>query len=134
MIAISAMRAISQAFDRLVTEKSCFLVDIWGVLFDGEYFYDQVIETLLKVRSAGKQVILISNTSRSSSAIKELINSSQIEPHFFDHIVTSGDVACRLLNDSKMVNRLGICYWPVGGVDRLDWPINTLCQQANQIE
>ncbi|HWL81337.1 MAG TPA: TIGR01459 family HAD-type hydrolase [Roseomonas sp.] len=76
-----------------------FVLDIWGVLHDGEKPYPGVPEALRELRARGKRVVLLSNAPRRAWTVGAALAEMGLEPALFDRIVTSGEVAWTLLRD-----------------------------------
>jgi len=76
-----------------------FVLDIWGVLHDGEKPYPGVPEALRALRARGKRIVLLSNAPRRSWTVAEALAGMGLGPELFDGIVTSGEVAWTLLRD-----------------------------------
>ena len=57
----------------IASDHDLFLLDMWGVMHDGSNPYDGVLETVQKLKEKGKEMIILSNSSkRSDSSIKSL--------------------------------------------------------------
>lgn len=81
-----ALRDIADSFDD-------FLVDIWGVVHDGERAYPGVVDALERLRDAEKRVLFVTNTSRARDAVIEtLVEKMGIDRALFFDVVSSGDV------------------------------------------
>ncbi|MDR1375816.1 MAG: HAD hydrolase-like protein [Holosporaceae bacterium] len=68
------------------------LVDIFGVLFDGAALFERVLPALEKLRSKGKKIIILSNSTQVSEDAK--VGYSQrgmIEDVHYDRFITSGE-------------------------------------------
>lgn len=76
-----------------------FILDIWGVLHDGEKPYPGVPEALRELRARGKRIVLLSNAPRRSWTVGEALAGMGLGAELFDGIVTSGEVAWTLLRD-----------------------------------
>ncbi|KAA2214373.1 TIGR01459 family HAD-type hydrolase [Teichococcus oryzae] len=76
-----------------------FILDIWGVLHDGEKPYPGVPEALRELRARGKRIVLLSNAPRRSWTVAEALAEMGLPSTLFDGIVTSGEVAWTLLRD-----------------------------------
>lgn len=78
----------------LVPEVDDLLVDLWGVVHDGERPYDGVVDALERIAALpGRRVLFLSNTSRSKASVVEtLVETMGIERRLFLDVVTSGDV------------------------------------------
>ena len=79
------MEQISKHYDS-------FIIDQWGVLHDGKTPYTGVIECLTNLKSAGKRLILLSNSSKRKSSSFKGLKKVGIDPELFDDIVTSGEL------------------------------------------
>jgi HAD superfamily hydrolase (TIGR01459 family) len=70
-----------------------YLLDQWGVLHNGEAAHPEAVDAMRRLRSAGKRIVLISNSSkRSPHSIKNL-DRLGIERALYDDVVTSGEMA-----------------------------------------
>ena len=77
----------------LAPDVDDFLVDLWGVIHDGERPYDGVIDALERIAALpGRRVVFLSNTSRTKGSVVESLVAMGIERQLFHDAVTSGDV------------------------------------------
>lgn len=74
----------------LAAQYDDFLVDLWGVIHDGEAPYAGVIEALERLE--GKRVLFVTNTSRAGDAVIATLESLGITRDLFFDVVSSGDV------------------------------------------
>ena len=82
----------------IVDRYDVFLLDMWGLLHDGSVTYPGVLDTVQKLRRAGKELIILSNSSkRKDNSIKSLQRLGFDPLHDFSEIITSGEVAYQLL-------------------------------------
>lgn len=91
----------SPSFASLVSLYDSFIVDQWGVLHDGKVPYGGVSTCLRELKSAGKQLILLSNSSKRRSSSFKGLQKVGIDPNIFDSIVTSGELAWHMIKDRK---------------------------------
>lgn len=71
-----------------------FLVDIWGVLHDGQKAYPGAADAMRYLKDAGKTVLLLSNSpNRASRVVQKVLNPIGIPPDTYQHIMTSGEAA-----------------------------------------
>ena len=76
-----------------VPEVDDLLVDLWGVVHDGERPFAGVVETLEAIAAAGRRVIFVSNTSREGvDVVDSLVHRMGIDRGLFLDVVSSGDV------------------------------------------
>ncbi|OAP36436.1 HAD family hydrolase [Sinorhizobium glycinis] len=87
---IPGLSAIADAYD-------AFLVDQFGVLRDGRGPYPGAAETLVRVKEAGKRIIILSNSGKRSAENDRRLADLGFEPGSWDWFLTSGEVAWRLL-------------------------------------
>jgi HAD superfamily hydrolase (TIGR01459 family) len=76
----------------IVFQYDAFLVDIWGVLHDGSRPFPGVVEALRELASARRQVIFITNSSRTGARIAEMLTAMGIGRELYAAVVSSGDV------------------------------------------
>ena len=74
-----------------------FIVDQWGVLHDGAQPYPGVRECLARLRSMGKPVVVLSNSGKRSAPNGERMRELGLPPRFYSALITSGEIAWRLL-------------------------------------
>lgn len=71
-----------------------FIVDIWGVLHDGNHAYPGAVEAMRYLQSRGKQVLLLSNSpNRSQRVVQKVLGPIGIPADTYQHIITSGEAA-----------------------------------------
>ena len=74
-----------------------FLVDLWGVIHDGERPFAGVVEGLAALATDGARICFVSNSSRLGSQLADsLVSMGLAREHFVD-VVSSGDVTRRAL-------------------------------------
>jgi HAD superfamily hydrolase (TIGR01459 family) len=69
------------------------LCDVWGVLHNGVRAYSAAGEALVRFRSQGGKVVLITNAPRPAGKVVEMLDRLGVDRVAYDDIVTSGDVA-----------------------------------------
>ncbi len=74
-----------------------FILDLWGVLHDGCNAYPDTIETLKKLKTAGKKTVLLSNAPRRNPVIVEKLDGMGIARDLYTDIMTSGEATWRAL-------------------------------------
>jgi HAD superfamily hydrolase (TIGR01459 family) len=77
------------------------LVDLWGVIHDGEQLYPGVKETLAALHQAGKRVQFLSNAPRRAAKAQETLDQRGIDRAWYDRIVTSGEVGWEMMRHAK---------------------------------
>lgn len=76
-----------------------FVLDIWGVVHDGQKPYPGVPEALSALRARGKRIMLLSNAPRRAWFVAAALRRMGLQDDLFDGIVTSGEAAWALLRD-----------------------------------
>jgi ribonucleotide monophosphatase NagD (HAD superfamily) len=89
---VSGMDSVSKFYDS-------FIIDQWGVLHDGKTPYTGVTECLQKLKDDGKNLILLSNSSKRKANSVKGLDKVGIKSILFDEIVTSGELAWNAIID-----------------------------------
>jgi HAD superfamily hydrolase (TIGR01459 family) len=104
-----------------------FLVDLWGVVHDGERPYPGVREGLEEIVARGGRVLFLSNSSRLGEQLAESLVAMGVSRDTFVDVVSSGDVTREVLasRDDPMFERFGIGDPPralhVGNASYVPW-------------
>lgn len=77
-----------------------FILDLWGVIHDGNKTYPGVLESLKYLRKLNKKICFLSNAPRRSAKVAELLNRLGIGDDLYDFIITSGEATYLYLQDS----------------------------------
>lgn len=94
----------------LADKYDTFIVDVYGVLFDGVVMYEYALRTLEKLREIGKQIIILSNTTQIAEEAKNgYANRGMFADEHYDVFLTSGEYLRHvILNDfNRFVERVG---------------------------
>lgn len=89
-LTISGLDDIEERFD-------AFLIDQFGVLRDGNGPYPGAVETLVRLKRAGKAIIILSNSGKRSAENDRRLAVLGFDPQSWDWFLTSGEVAWRIL-------------------------------------
>jgi len=81
------------SFSELADGYDVILCDVWGVIHDGVHLYPRARDALLRFRKSGGSVILLSNASRLSAAVKPELECFGMIAADYDALITSGDIA-----------------------------------------
>lgn len=81
---ISGIREIADDFDG-------FILDLWGLIHDGEKPYPPAAETLRALRDAGKRTLLLSNAPRRAHALIEAMTKMGIGRDLYGEVLSSGE-------------------------------------------
>lgn len=91
----SPLDGIGQVVDRY----DAFLIDQFGVLHEGTRPYTGAVETLARLKAAGKKVLLLSNSGKRSASNEDRLVRLGFERKSWDHFLSSGEVAWGLLQE-----------------------------------
>jgi HAD superfamily hydrolase (TIGR01459 family) len=97
------------ALSRFVTIASSFkavFFDQYGVLHDGRRPYPGAREALAALKARGVKTVVLSNSGRAGKANARRMAALGFGPELYDFLVTSGDVARRLLRSGPLAARL----------------------------
>lgn len=103
-----------ESVEEIVNSKnkkySTFLLDMWGVMHDGSKPYEGVLNTVSKLKEAGIQLVILSNSSKRLSHSTKMLTKLGFDPNDFAQIITSGEVAYQMLAGNKS---LPCEIWPI---------------------
>jgi HAD superfamily hydrolase (TIGR01459 family) len=75
----------------IVARYDALILDLWGVVHDGNQPYPGVLDALERLRAAGKPVLLLSNAPRRADAIAERLTEIGIPAALYRGIYSSGE-------------------------------------------
>jgi HAD superfamily hydrolase (TIGR01450 family) len=94
----------------IANQYDAFLVDIYGVLFDGAMLYENTLATLEKLRKLGKKIIILSNSTQvSEDAQIGQARRGMLSGIHYDILLTSGEFLRRTIinNRAKFTEAIG---------------------------
>lgn len=77
----------------LLQRYDVLFCDVWGVVHDGYKAYTAACDALMRFRSGGGSVILVSNAPVPQDAVAAMLDSRRVPRSTYDAIVSSGDIA-----------------------------------------
>lgn len=83
----------------LLCDYDGFLVDLWGVVHDGERPFDGVLAALAELARSGARVCFLSNSSRLGASLAAALVAMGLPREHFVDVVSSGDVTRAALLD-----------------------------------
>ena len=100
---------------QIESKYKAFIIDIWGVLWDGLEPYEKSIVTLKKLVSLNKPIILLSNAPRRSNVVSKRLKDIGIDDTCYDTIISSGEI-CRVkfLENRSKIEKYGNTYYFIG--------------------
>lgn len=81
----------------IINNYNVFLFDMYGVLWSGKDFYENVKETLKLLKDNNKIVYILSNSSALSDSLKK-----RVTEEYRDGVITSGDIVANMLKEGKI--------------------------------
>lgn len=87
---LDGIRDLAERFD-------VFILDQFGVLHDGTAPYPGAVETLVRLKQAGKRTLLLSNSGKRSAPNEARLAKLGFVPGSWDHFLSSGEVAWQSL-------------------------------------
>jgi HAD superfamily hydrolase (TIGR01459 family) len=78
---------------QIAGDYDAFILDLWGVLHDGQKPYPGVVDCLMEMKKAGKKRVILSNAPRSIEPVIARITEIGIPPEAYDGVMTSGQDA-----------------------------------------
>ncbi|MCP5361091.1 MAG: TIGR01459 family HAD-type hydrolase [Hyphomicrobiales bacterium] len=85
---------------------SGFILDLWGVIHDGQALYPDVLPALEALRERGKRIVFLSNAPRRAAMAEAVLQRLGVPQALYDGIVTSGEAAfdyvCKLTENSQL--------------------------------
>lgn len=93
-----------------------FILDLWGVLHDGEHAYPGAVACLEELRKRDKRTMVLSNAPRRVDASVQRMAEIGIPPRLIDWVMTSGEDAYQhlLKRDDPWYAKLGRRCFHVG--------------------
>lgn len=79
----------------VVDAYDAFILDLWGVIHDGNTAYPDARETLGRLRDAGKPTVLLSNAPRRAYTLVEGMERMGIPRHLYGEVISSGEAVHR---------------------------------------
>lgn len=106
---MSELAPPTAGFAALSDRYDVVLCDVWGVLHDGVAAHIEAADALARFREGGGAVVLVSNAPKPSEWVVENLDGHGVPRAAWDAIVTSGDVARRMLaeRDVWRVHHIG---------------------------
>ncbi|MCR0984784.1 TIGR01459 family HAD-type hydrolase [Roseomonas populi] len=76
-----------------------FVLDLWGVVHDGQAAFPGVADTLARMKQAGARIVFLSNAPRRSHVIEAQLTKFGVDRALYDHAMSSGEITWRMLRD-----------------------------------
>lgn len=83
---------LAEQFSILSRRYQAVLSDVWGVVHNGVAAFEEACDALMRFRSGGGTVVLVTNAPRPAAVVKVLLDKLKVPRAAYDAIITSGDV------------------------------------------
>ena len=84
--------ALVDGIGTLIDTFDTVLLDQWGVVHDGVTLHDGADEAIRKLKEAGKNIVILSNSGKRVDDSYERMRKMGLPPEVFDGVITSGEV------------------------------------------
>lgn len=74
-----------------------FIVDLWGVVHDGEAVFTGAVDCLQRLRQRGARVVLLSNAARLGDSVAAHLAKLGVTEDLYDWLLTSGDATANAI-------------------------------------
>ena len=103
-------------FRTLAADYDAFILDLWGVIHDGQHPYPGARKCLESLHAEGKKIVLLSNAPRRAHMAEAALLRMGVPPACYDAILTSGEAAYRCLatGNDPYFTPVGKCYIYIG--------------------
>lgn len=93
-----------------------YILDLWGVLFNGQMPTPYALETLRELRAAAKRTVVLSNAPRRAYLVEKRMNEIGIPAGLYDHVHSSGEETWKHLKkrDDAFYASLGSACYHIG--------------------
>lgn len=88
---IDGMEQLARAYDG-------FILDLWGVLYDGGRMFDHAMAVLRHLNALEKHLVILSNGPRRASAVEERVAKAGLPREMYHAVMSSGEEAWLSLN------------------------------------
>lgn len=78
-------------FAPLAERYDGFVLDLWGVIHDGVNAFPWAVDTLTRLRAAGKRTLLLSNAPRPNVSVQQMMRGMGIPDDLYTGVLTSGE-------------------------------------------
>jgi HAD superfamily hydrolase (TIGR01459 family) len=91
---------VSDSLVSILAPYDAYLIDLWGVIHDGQQLYPRVLNTLELLQAQGKPVVFLSNAPRIAEKAIATLTKLGVSRGLYKEVVTSGQVAHDWLRDA----------------------------------
>lgn len=88
---------ILRGLAEIACDYDLFIVDLWGVVHDGEAVFPGAVDCLRRLRQQGDRVVLLSNAARLSDSVAAHLVKLGVTEDLYDWLLTSGDATANAI-------------------------------------
>ncbi|MER9606658.1 hypothetical protein [Mesorhizobium sp. M0243] len=92
---------IIEGIAAIIERYRAVVLDLWGVLHDGEVAFPHAITALNALRNKHLDICLLSNSPRRAYQVAKHLESMGIGPPQYNYIVTSGELIYKALENAS---------------------------------
>lgn len=89
----------------IVDPYDALVVDLWGVIHDGQRMYPGAADTLKALKAAGKTILFLSNAPRRAEKAENVLYNLGVAKEDFDYILTSGEATFDFLKNTDQFQK-----------------------------
>lgn len=83
----------------LAADFDGYILDLWGVLHDGERAFPEALSCMARLRAEDKRILILSNAPRRAASVAERCAELGLTPETYDLLMSSGEDAWRHLKE-----------------------------------
>ncbi|MBW4022564.1 MAG: TIGR01459 family HAD-type hydrolase [Proteobacteria bacterium] len=91
-----------ESLGAILEQADAFLLDQFGTLHDGIALYAGVAETMARLRTGGKRLIILSNSGKRAQPSAARLAAIGLPPASYDGFLSSGEIVWRLLHERRL--------------------------------
>ncbi|AIK96470.1 TIGR01459 family HAD-type hydrolase [Candidatus Odyssella acanthamoebae] len=80
----------------VVADYDVFIIDLWGVIYNGKKVFEAAYEVLVKLKDLGKIVYLTTNSPRSKDHALKVLEKMGLDYSLFSELITAGQKTLEL--------------------------------------
>ena len=88
-------------FSEIYENYDVFIVDLWGVVHNGEKIFNGIFEVLDKIKLLNKKVFFMTNAPRRSQVIENQLSVFGLKRSLYECVISSGEITWQSLKKKK---------------------------------
>ncbi len=103
-----------QRLSDFAASYDAFILDLWGVVHDGEALYPDALQALEQLHNRGKKIVFLSNAPRRAWKAEDTLTAFGIPRHWYIAALTSGEMTYEHARVHLSNNATQPCYYYIG--------------------